>query len=275
MNRIQKPIKMKRFCIFLILLSSISFAQKKDKKSAVELPEKKIVRSGNELYNQNNYVDAETQYKKALEVNPSYEKANYNLGNAIYQQNRFKEALPMYDLVTKTTKDKLTKAENFHNMGNVFMKEKQYAKAIESYKNSLRNNSKDDETRYNLALAQKLLKNEADNKKKDDNNKDKNNDKEDQEKENKDQKDQNKDKQEGDQGDKDKDKKGDNKNDQNKDQQGENDQKKQQPQPQKNKLSKQQIQQLLEAMNNEENKTQKKVNAKKAKGRKVKREKDW
>lgn len=269
---------MKRFCIFLILLSSISFAQKKDKKSAVELPEKKIIRSGNELYNQNNYVDAETQYKKALEVNPSYEKANYNLGNAIYQQNRFKEALPMYDLVTKTTKDKLTKAENFHNMGNVFMKEKQYAKAIESYKNSLRNNSKDDETRYNLALAQKLLKNEADNKKKDDNNKDKNNDKEDQEKENKDnkdQKDQNKDKQEGDQGDKDKDKKGDNKNDQNKDQQGENDQKKQQPQPQKNKLSKQQIQQLLEAMNNEENKTQKKVNAKKAKGRKVKREKDW
>lgn len=277
----KKRNKMKRICLLLVLISSVSFAQKKEKKSTTELPEKKIIRDGNDLYNQNNFKDAEEQYKKALEVNPNYEKANYNLGNAIYQQNRFKEALPMYDLVTKTTESKLTKAENFHNMGNVHMKGKEYAKAIEAYKNSLRNNSKDDETRYNLALAQKLLKNEADNKKKDKNNKDKNDDKKDQKKENKDkqdkkdQKDQNKNKQEGDKGDKDKEKKGDNKKDPNKDKQGENDKKKNKPQPKKNQLSKQQIQQLLEAMNNEENKTQKKVNAKKAKGRKIKQEKDW
>ncbi len=256
---------MNKIFLIIVLISSVSFAQKAKETEKTNKPEKEIIRDGNDFYNQNNFTDAEIQYKKALEVNPNYEKANYNLGNAIYQQNRFKEALPMYDLVTKTTENKLTKAENFHNMGNVFMKEKQYDKAIEAYKNSLRNNSKDDETRYNLALAQKLLKKEADNKEKDKNNKDKNDDK----------KDQNKDKQEGDKGDKDKDKKGDNKNDQNKDQQGENDKKKQQPQPQKNKLSKQQIQQLLEAMNNEENKTQKKVNAKKAKGRKIKQEKDW
>lgn len=260
------------------MVSSVAFAQKAKEKEKTKKPEKEIIRDGNDFYNQNNFTDAEIQYKKALEVNPSYEKANYNLGNAIYQQNRFKEALPMYDLVTKTTENKLTKAENFHNMGNVFMKEKQYDKAIEAYKNSLRNNSKDDETRYNLALAQKLLKKEADNKEKDKNNKDKNDDKKDQnkdDKDKKDKKDQNKDKQEGDKGDKDKDKKGDNKKDPNKDKQGENDKKKQQPEPQKNKLSKQQIKQLLEAMNNEENKTQKKVNAKKAKGRKIKQEKDW
>ncbi len=270
---------MKYLFFLLILISSVSFAQKTNEKVKVKKVEKQIIRDGNDLYKQNNYGDAEIQYKKALEVNPNYEKANYNLGNAIYQQNRFKEALPMYDLVTKTTDNKLTKAENYHNMGNVFMKGKEYAKAVDAYKNSLRNNSKDDETRYNLALAQKLLKNEADNKKKDKNNKDKNNDKKDQKKENKDQnkdkKDQNKDKQEGDKGDKDKDKKGDNKNDKNKDKKGENDKKKQNPEPKKNQLSKEQIKQLLEAMNNEENKTQKKVNAKKARGRKVKQEKDW
>ncbi len=269
-----------RYLFFLVVLvSSVSFAQKAKEKVKVNKVEKQIIRDGNDLYKQNNYTDAEVQYKKALEVNPNYEKANYNLGNAIYQQNRFKEALPMYDLVTKTSDNKLTKAENFHNMGNVFMKSKEYAKAVEAYKNSLRNNSKDDETRYNLALAQKLLKNQADNKEKDKNNKDKNNDKKDQKKENKDQnkdkKDQNKDKKEGDKGDKDKDKKGDNKNDQNKDKQGENEKKKKNPQPKKNQLSKEQIKQLLEAMNNEENKTQKKVNAKKARGRKVKQAKDW
>ena len=269
---------MNKIFLILVLISSVAFAQKAKEKEKTMKPEKEIIRDGNDFYNQNNFTDAEIQYKKALEVNPNYEKANYNLGNAIYQQNRFKEALPMYDLVTKTTENKLTKAENFHNMGNVFMKEKQYDKAIEAYKNSLRNNSKDDETRYNLALAQKLLKKEADNKEKDKNNKDKNDDKKDQnkdDKDKKDKKDQNKDKQEGDKGDKDKDKKGDNKKDPNKDKQGENDKKKQNPEPQKNKLSKQQIKQLLEAMNNEENKTQKKVNAKKAKGRKIKQEKDW
>lgn len=268
---------MKKLFLFLVLISSVSFAQKTEvKNNKTEKPEKQLIREGNNLYNINNFTDAEAQYKKALEVNPNYEKANYNLGNAIYQQNRFKEALPMYDLVTKTTENKLTKAENFHNMGNVFMKEKQYDKAIEAYKNSLRNNSKDDETRYNLALAQKLLKKEADNKEKDKNNKDKNDDKKDEEKENKDKKenkDQNKDKKEGDEGDKDKDKKGDNKEDPNKENQGDNDKKK--PEPQKNKLTKQQIKQLLEAMNNEENKTQKKVNAKKARGKKIKQEKDW
>ena len=267
---------MKQIFFILVLISSVVFGQK-TKTKIVDQPEKKIIRDGNDLYKQNNFVDAELRYKKALELNPNYEKASYNLGNAIYQQNRFKEALPMYDLVTKTSESKLTKAENFHNMGNVFMKEKNYDKAIEAYKNSLRNNSKDDETRYNLALAQKLRKEEADNKKDDKDNKDKkdkdNKDKKDKD-QNKDNKDENKDKdkKEGDEGDKDKDKKGDDKKDQNKDKQGENDKKK--PQPQKNKLSEQQIKQLLEAMNNEENKTQKKVNAKKARGKKVKQEKD-
>lgn len=275
---------MLRLLLVFLLISSVSFAQKKkeEKKTKIELPTKQIIRDGNEFYNKADFAEAENQYSKALELNPNYEKANYNLGNAKYQQGKFEEAIPQYDLVTKTTEDKIVKAENFHNIGNAMMKQKQYDKAVEAYKNALRNNPNDDETRYNLALAQKLMKKDADNKEKDKNNKDKNNDKD---KEKKDQKendkdnknDQNKDKkkEEGDKGDKDKDKKGDNKEDPNKDKQGESDKKKKQPQPQKNQLSKQQIQQLLEAMNNEENKTQKKVNAKKAKGRKIKQEKDW
>ena len=260
---------MYRILLFLFLLISFSgIAQDKKNEIKIEQPEKQLIRQGNEFYKQNNFVDAEVQYKKALEENLNYEKANYNLGNAIYQQNRFKEALPLYELVSKTTENKLTKAESFHNIGNSMMKEKQYDKAVEAYKNSLRNNSKDDETRYNLALAQKLLKQQQDqNKDNKDQNKDKKEDKKDQDKKDQDQKDdQNKDQ--------DKDKKDqDKKDDQNKDQEEGKD--KQQPKPQQNKLSPQQIKQLLEAMNKEENKTQKKVNAKKAQGRKVKQEKDW
>ncbi len=261
---------MRKLTLFLVLISALSFAQKKTDKPAVQQAEKQIIRQGNDFYKENNFQDAEVQYKKALELNPNYEKATYNLGNAIYQQDRYTEAVPMFDLVTKTTKDKTVKGENFHNIGNAMMKQKDYDKAIGAYKNALRNNPDDDETRYNLALAQKLRKKEADNKdnkkNKDDQNKNDKN-KEDQNKENQDQ---NKNKDKSDQGDKNKDQKGNDKDKSKKQDQNNN-----QQQPQPNKLSPQQIKQLLEAMNNEENKTQKKINAKKAKGRKVKQEKDW
>ncbi|MDH5412884.1 MAG: tetratricopeptide repeat protein [Flavobacteriaceae bacterium] len=255
---------MKAFLTYLLfLLTFIGFAQDKKVKPEIQQAEKQLFRTGNDLYNDENYIDAEVQYKKALELNPNYEKANYNLGNAIYQQNRFKEALPLYDLVSKTTESKLNKAESFHNIGNTMMKEKQYDKAIEAYKNALRNNHKDDETRYNLALAQKMLEEQKNqNKDKDQDNKD-NKDNKDQDNKDQDKKeDQNKDKENEDK----EDKKPENK-DENKD--------KQEPKPQQNKLTPQQIKQLLEAMNNEENKTQQKVNAQKAKGSKVKQEKDW
>ena len=171
----------------------------------------------------------------------------------------------------------MSKAEAYHNMGNAFMKEKQYEKAIEAFKNSMRNNSKDDETRYNLAMAQELLKKQQqdnkdnkENKDNKDNKDDKNKDKKDKEggdKEKKDDKNKDKDKgkdKEDDKGDEKKDK--DNKQDKDK-------KKDQKPRP--NQLSPEQMKQLLEAMNNEENKTQKKLNAQKAKGKKIKQEKDW
>lgn len=259
--------------ILFICVTSLMFSQQKDPK-VLEREARKDVREGNELYNQLKFEDAEIAYKKALDKNPNYAKASYNLGNAIYGKNKNKEAIFQYELAEKIAPNKMGKAEIFHNMGNAFMKEKQYDKAVEAYKNSMRNNSKDDETRYNLAMAQELLKNQQqqdkdnkDNKdNKDDNKDDKNKDQKDKEggdKEKKDEKDKEKDKgkdKEDDKGDPKKDKE---------DQQN----KEQKPKP--NQLSPEQMNQLLEAMNNEENKTQKKLNAQKAMGQKIKNEKDW
>lgn len=254
--------------ILFLCVASLMYSQQKDPK-VLEREARKDVREGNELYNQLKFEEAEIAYKKALDKNPNYAKASYNLGNAIYQKNKNKEAIFQYDLAEKIAPDKMSKAEIFHNEGNAFMKEKQYDKAVQAYKNSLRNNSKDDETRYNLAMAQKLLK-EQQNKDKKDDNKDKNQkdknkdkDKEGGDKDKKNEKDKNQDKgkdKEDDKGDPKKDKD----NQQNKDQK-----------PRPNELSPEQMKQLLEAMNNEENKTQKKLNAQKARGQKIKNEKDW
>lgn len=255
---------MKKSIVILILcLTNLGFAQQKNNKK-LERVAREEVRKGNKLYNQLKFKDAEVAYKKALDDNPNYPKASYNLGNALYQQNRTKEAVSQYELVEKTFKDKMGKAEAFHNMGNSFMKAKQYAKAVEAYKNALRNNSKDDETRYNLALAQKLLKKQQQQNKNNKNKNKKNN------KDNKNKKDKNKnDKKDKNKGKDKKDNKGDSKKNKPKDE------KKQPPKPRPNQLSPKQMKQLLDAMNNEENKTRKKLNAKKAKGRKIKQEKDW
>ena len=259
-----------RFVLIFLCFTSLVFSQQKNPEQ-LEREAREDVREGNKLYNQLKFDEAEVSYKKALSKNPNYPKASYNLGNTIYQQNRNKEAVAQFELVEKTATDKMSKAETYHNMGNAFMNEKQYDKAVAAYKNAMRNNSKDDETRYNLALAQKLLedqqnKDNKDNKDNQDNKDDKNKDKEggDDEKkdDNKDQKDKGEDKE---------DDKGDpKKNDEKKDEDKKQDQK-----PRPNQLTPEQMKQLLEAMNNEENKTQKKLNAEKAKGKKVKQEKDW
>ena len=172
---------MKKIAFILLFLPLAIFAQQdKADKALLEKEARKFVRDGNELYNQLEFADAEVAYKKAIAKSSDYETAIYNLGNALSQQNRGKEAIEQYVLVAKMSKDKMTIASSMHNIGNAHFQEKEYQKAVDSYKNSLRANPKDDETRYNLAVAQKLLEDEEnkDKEKNKDKGKDKNKDKE-------------------------------------------------------------------------------------------------
>ena len=126
--------------------------------------ERKNVREGNKLYESEKYTESEIAYRKSLEVNPRSTEGTYNLGNSLYKQGKFPEAAEQYQLIAgqgekmvATPEGKARLSEVYHNMGNIFMQNKDYGKAVEVYKQSLRLNPKDDETRYNLALAQKLL----------------------------------------------------------------------------------------------------------------------
>ena len=125
--------------------------------------ERKQVRSGNSLYKSEKFTESEVAYRKALDVNPRSIEGTYNLGNSLYKQKKFQEAAEQYQLLAgqaekvMETKDGQAKmAEVFHNLGNVCMQAKDYGKSIAAYRQSLRLNPSDNETRYNLALAQKL-----------------------------------------------------------------------------------------------------------------------
>lgn len=134
---------------FLLIAATTVHAQK---------TERDLIRKGNRMYNDSVYENAEVNYRKALEINPKSTVAMYNLANTLMQQNKLQEAMEQFAGAAKVEKEKPNLAQIYHNMGVIFQSQKDYAKAIEAYKESLRNNPKDDETRYNLALAQKLLK---------------------------------------------------------------------------------------------------------------------
>jgi len=211
------------FILIATFASSAAFAQ----------ADRQYIRNGNKLFHQQNYAKAEVEYRKAISKNPNNSQAIYNLGNALLMQQKDSAATSLFQKSGKIEKSKIRKAMSYHNIGVICQKHQMYGEAINAYKEALRNNPNDNETRYNLALCKKLLKNQPkdknkqNNKQKDKNNKDKN------------KKDKNKDKQ----------------NNKNKDQ-DKQDKKQQQP---KDRMSKDNAEQLLNAAMQEEKATQQRI----------------
>ena len=244
------------FILFITAFSVVAFGQN----------ERKHVRSGNELFfeavkdtakiDSVKFINAETEYRKALNKKPNDLQWNFNLADAIYKQKRFDEAAGKFGELAEKMTTPEEKARALHNMGNSELMNSKIDESIESYKKALRQNPSDLDTKYNLAYAQLLKKKQEEEQKKQDQNKDqdKDQDKQDQNK------DQNKDQQ-------------DKQNqDQNKDQQNQD----QQQQQQQNKISKQNAEQLLQVLQNDEKKIQDKVKKQQAAAAKRSRtEKEW
>lgn len=284
---------MKNLVIFIAtLIIAFSNAQEKEAELALKKAND-YVYEGNTLIGEDDFVSAEMEYRKAISEQPTSVAGVYNLGNSYYTSGNFEEALYRHQQVTETSTSKPEKHKAFHNIGNILMKNKKCKEAVEAFKNALRNNPSDDETRYNLGLAKVCAEQQEqeqqdenkddENKDKDEDNKDENKDKkENEDKENKDKEGDNEEdkKDEGDQdkkeGEDEKDDEGKPKDEKEDNGKGDEEKKdKQQPQPKPGQMSSQQIKNLLEAMNNQEQKVQEKMNAEKQKGVKIKTEKDW
>ena len=116
-----------------------------------------LVFNGNKESIKQNFTKAEVEYRKAISKSEIQNKASHNLGNLLFENKNYDEAIQEYFKTQKNSQIDLEKHSAFHNLGNTYMKKKDYAQAVEAYKNALRNNSEDDETRYNYALAKKFL----------------------------------------------------------------------------------------------------------------------
>lgn len=120
--------------------------------------EARNVKEGNKQYVAQKFTEAQKFYEQGVADNSDSYSANFNLGNSLFRQKKYKEALEQYQKAATLTKEKKEIASAFHNVGNALMEEKNYEKSVEAYKNSLKANPKDDDTRYNLAVAQYLMK---------------------------------------------------------------------------------------------------------------------
>jgi Ca-activated chloride channel homolog len=207
--------------------------------------DRKYVRQGNKEYSNSKYSDSETLYRKALESNKdSYEWA-FNTGDALYKQGKFEDAAKQFEALTERKLTDKQMASVYHNLGNSFLQAQKLPESIDAYKNALRKNPSDMETKYNLAYAMNLLqqqKNQQGNK------------------DNKDNKDKNKDNKKQDK-DQNKDQDKDQKNQQNKEQQ-------------KQAMSREDAKRLLDALQNDEKQVLDKLKKQQVKSKKVST-KDW
>ena len=235
---------MKNVIIVLFILTTYSsFAQQ----------ERKFVRQGNKEFEKEKYDQAEVDYRKALEKTPDSKEAQYNLAGSVYRQKKFDEAANSYLSLTSAAKSKEESAKYFHNLGNSYLQAGKLKESIEAYKNALRNNPADDETRYNLAYAMNKMQQQQQQQQNKDNKQDKN---------------QNKDKDK-------KDKQQQQQQQQQQQKQQQKQQEEKQAQQKENKISKEDAERMLQAIMNEEKDTQKKVKEQQVKASNKYIEKEW
>ena len=228
--------------------------------NAVAQTDRNLIRQGNRAFKSQKWAAAETQYRKAIFKNQKNPQAIYNLGCALLMQQKDSLAMVQFGNAAQLESNIFRRSKSYHNMGVVMQNHREYAQAIEYYKMALRCNPQDNETRYNLALCKKLLKNNQQNQN-NKNNKDKNKN------------DKNKDKK----NDKNKNKDGQNKNDQNKDKQNKNQDKNNSDKNKQNqeKMSRDNAEQLLNAAIQQEKATKRKMQKAMSQPRRKVYDKNW
>lgn len=215
--------------------SSVLFAQK----------EASDVRRGNREYNKQNYTEAEVNYRRGLEKNKNGYEAHYNLGDALFKQDKYADAQAEFETAAKMLdkkEDKTRYAKAMHNIGNCQFAQQQYDKAVAAYQESLRANPADNDTRYNLVKSMQMLQQQQQ-----------------QQQQNRQNQDQKQDQQQ--------------QNQQNQDQQEQQEQQQQQQEQNDDQMDKETAEQILQALEQDEQDTQEKMQ--RQQGRKKRVEKEW
>ncbi len=213
---------------------------------------RKLVRQGNRQYRADKRQDASVTYLKAIQADSTYAPALYNYATSLFtpqwQQvdtTAIKNQVPALMKAAEQEQNPLRKAQAYHNIGVLYQAAQDYGTAIEAYKQALRNNPNDDESRYNLAVCKKQQKDNPQNQNQQGQNQDQNGEQQKQDQQQQQQKDQQQDEQQ------------------------------QQQQQQEPPMSKENAEQLLQAAMQQEKKTKERLKDAQAQPQRRRIEKNW
>lgn len=233
--------------------------------------DKSFVRKGNQEFKNGNFNEAEINYRKALDQNPEKHSAQFNLGDALFEQENYEKAAEVFNATNKESLPTKHLSNNFYNLGNSLLKAGKLQESIDAYKKALKANPKNEEARYNLEYARQKLQQQQQQQENQDQQKDQNKD----QKQDQDKKDQNQDKNQ-DKKDQEQQKQEQQQQDQQQNQSDQKEQQGQQNEQQAQKISKKDAERMLDALKNNEKKTLEKLKKEQKKNAKViKSEKDW
>ena len=216
----------------------------------------KLIRQGNSAYTDSSFAAAEENYRTALDADQNAFNAAFNLADAIYKQENYEEASTLFQGLTSKAENKEEKAMAYHNLGNSLLQEGKLEESIEAYKNALRNNPSDKDTKHNLAYAQRMKKEQEQNQ------------------QGKEEEKQEKEQEEEEQEEKEEEQQEEQSNNQNQEQQPQEEKKPKEAQN-PDQISKEEAEKMLDALQQQEKELQEDLQKKKAKGVKLKIEKDW
>lgn len=225
------------------------------------------IRDGNKAYQENDYKKAEDFFRESIRKDGKPMESSFNLGDALYRQGKYEDAGRYFNMAAEKAEDKITKSEAYHNLGNALLKSEKYNEAVIAYKNALINNSKDEDSRYNLAYAkQKLQQQQQQEQEKEDQDKEKK--KEEENKDEQENKDQEKEEEEEEE-------KENEEQDQEEKEEEEQKEQQQQQQQKEEQISREDAERILENLNEQEKDLQEKLKKQKIKEVDVSIEKDW
>lgn len=213
---------------------------------------RKYTRQGNRDYSEKNFEESEILYRRAIDVDPSFNKAVFNLGDALYKQEKYDEAIDRFQQLSEKELDKENLSNSYYNLGNSLLKSGKIEDSIEAFKDALRNDPDNMEAKYNLAYAQDLLE-----KNQQDQGKDQQNDRQ----------------QDSDQNNQDQEEQQEQEQEQEQENQQQDNQKQQQQQQQQ--MSREYAERLLQALAENEKEVQEKVKKAKAAKARVRTLKNW
>ncbi len=247
---------MKNWFLHIILLSLTlsAFGQKGND----------LITEGNKLYEKGQFDEAEVRYRKAEAEKGDPFVSRFNLGTSLFRQDRFEEAASAFQQLPSITEDKKQKAAAYHNLGNSLMKMEKYKESVDAYKQALRHNPKDEETKYNLSYARRMIQEQE---------QQQDQDKDDKQDDNKEENEEEQEQQQQDQENKEDDKKNDQQQ-QPQDQQDDQQQDQEQQQPRENEISREDAERMLDAINQDERDIRERMDQQK-RGPKRKVERDW